>query len=59
MVHSTLCTRVLLNLRKAAAKHASSGTTLDEQQSTLAFAPLPELADPVSAEMEDSRHDDS
>ena len=58
IVHSTVCARILLNLRKAAAKSTSSGTTLNEQQSTIAFTPDPELPDPVYAEVEDSEHYD-
>ena len=40
MVHSALCTRVFLNLRKAAAR--TSGVTLDEftvRETSLAFVP--------------------
>ena len=43
MVHSALCTRVLLNLRKAAAADSSGGriTGADDltRHTTLAFAP--------------------
>ncbi|TBU42337.1 hypothetical protein BD309DRAFT_991780 [Dichomitus squalens] len=62
VVHSALCTRVLLNLRKAAAR--SSGQTLDgytDRQTTLAFdhTSTGQSGDTGDLELEDLGYHDS
>ena len=44
-VHSALCTRVLLNLRKVAARASPTGREESDFLTTLALEPFPEYSD--------------